>query len=99
MSLALNSEQEEKKVLLRVLQACEKTEVAVKRVSYSFKLPHLSKMLISHSRYTKRTILNILVQVSLHADTIQGSCHLALASFIAQMLPGVDPKVVESACQ
>ena len=38
-------------------------------------------------------------QVSLHADTIQGSSHLAQASFIAQMLPGVDPKVVESACQ
>lgn len=63
LSLALDSVNEEKKVLLRVLEACETSGFAVNK--------------------------------ALHAETLDGSCRLAQASFIAQMLPGVDSKVVE----
>ena len=64
LSLALDSVNEEKKVLMRVLETCETSGSAVNKVA-------------------------------LHAETLEGSSRLAQASFIAQMLPGVDPKVVE----
>ena len=63
LSLALDYVNEEKKVLLRVLEACETSGFAVNK--------------------------------ALHSETLDGSSRLAQASFIAQMLPGVDSKVVE----
>ena len=63
LSLALDSVNEEKKVLLRVLEACKTAESVTKSATQS--------------------------------ESAEGRGRLAQACYIAQMLPGVDSKVVE----
>lgn len=63
LSLALDSVNEEKKVLLRVLEACKTSQSVTKS--------------------------------AMDSETANGRSRPAQACYIAQMLPGVDPKVVE----